>query len=365
MKYNLHDDNFEIVGKQFLQGIGGYDGTNPNNSDDVATVLNGMPIVKGSAENSAVLKGGNQVISEGGVALGKDNLVGLKGFYYKYIRFVSSTIANVYLSKTQVVPTITTGGEAKDTTIKPQNYWAVGDIISIVNDAKYDGIATIKQIKDGLVQIEWLDGKSPFSTVKQESDLSSEDYSIYCLDKPTQGISDLGKYSFAKGSDNKSINVYTEVSGKGNVAKGKFAKLWGKDNVGGYNTTTFGVNNENLADNSLVNGTNNINEGNNSVIHGNNNKNYGKRVFAVGNGNVTYNENESAFGKFNASLQSLDASEATQFSIGIGTSEADRKNAVEVKQNGDIYIIGVGGYDGTSTGGSVMTLQEVLSTIQS
>lgn len=302
------------------------------------------PFGFGNANNSAVLKGlNNQVISEGGVALGAGNLVGLKGFYYKYITLKAggqTRLANVYLSKTQVSnPTIDTnsGASFKDTSIKPQNYWAVGDIISIVNDAKYDDIATIKQVKDGLVQIEWLDGKSPFSTVKQESDLSSEDYSIYCLDKPTQGISDLGKYSFATGTDNKAINAYTEVSGKGNVVKGKFGKVWGKNNIGGYNTTTFGSGNVNLADNSLVNGTNNINEGNNSVIHGNKNKNYGKRAFVVGNENITNNENEAAFGKYN------DSKNDTQFSIGIGTSDTDRKNAFEVKQNGDIYIEGVEG----------------------
>jgi hypothetical protein len=66
---------------------------------------------KGDAENSAVLKGGNnQVISESGVALGKDNIVGLNGFYYKYITLKAggnTKLANVYLSKTQVSnPTI-------------------------------------------------------------------------------------------------------------------------------------------------------------------------------------------------------------------------------------------------------------------
>ena len=88
--------------------------------EDITNKINSMPFVKGDADNSAVLKGGNnQVISEGGVALGENNLVGLKGFYYKHIRFVSNTLANVYLSKTQVIPTITTGGEIKDTTVKP------------------------------------------------------------------------------------------------------------------------------------------------------------------------------------------------------------------------------------------------------
>ena len=294
------------------------------------------PFEKGEVENSAVLKGeNNQVISEGGVALGKDNVVGLKGFYYKHIRFISNTLANVYLSKIQVLPTITTGGEIKDTTIIPANYLSKGDIISIVNDNKYNDIAVINNMSEGMIQIKWL-SEAPFESIKKETNLSPEDYSIYCLDKPTQGISDLGKYSFANGTDNKAINTYTEVSGKGNVAKGKFGKVWGKDNIGGYNTTTFGSGNVNLADNSLVNGTNNINEGNNSVIHGNKNKNYGKRAFVVGNENITNNENEAAFGQYNKSNPD------TKFSIGIGSNVNSRKNAFEVKQNGDTYLC-VGG----------------------
>ncbi len=316
--------------------------------------LENVPFEKGESENSAVLKGGNnQVISEGGVALGEDNLVGLNGFYYKHVRFVSNTLANVYLSKTQVIPTITTGGEIKDTTIIPANYLSKGDIISIVNDNKYNDIAVINNMSEGMIQIKWL-SEAPFTTIKKETNLSPEDYSLYCLDKPTQGISDLGKYSFANGTDNKAINTYTEVSGKGNVAKGKFAKVWGKDNIGGYNTTTFGTGNVNLADNSLVNGTNNINEGNNSVIHGNKNKNYGKRAFVVGNENITNNENEAAFGKHNNSEND------TQFSIGIGTLDTDRKNAVEVKANGDVYITGIGGFTGANSSSS-KSVQEVIN----
>ena len=300
-----------------------------------------IPLENGGAENSAVLKGGNnQVISENSVALGKENLVGLKGFYYKHIRFVSNTIANIYLSKIQVVPTITTGGEIKDKTIIPSDYLSVGDTISIVNDNKYNDIAVINQMSNGMIQIKWL-SEAPFESIKTETNISPEDYSIYCLSKPTQGISDLGKYSFANGTNNKAINTYTEVSGKGNVAKGKFAKVWGKDNVGGYNTTTFGSSNVNLADNSLVNGTNNINEGNNSVIHGNKNKNYGKRAFVVGNENVTNNENEAAFGMKNYSTP-----EHTIFSIGIG--DEITANAIEVTKDGEVYLKGIGDYEGHS-----------------
>ena len=58
---------------------------------------------------------------------------------------------------------------------------------------------------------------------------------------------------------------------------------------------------------------------------------------------ITNNVAEHACGKYNISTQSSDSAEATHFSIGIGTSDTKRKNALEVKQNGDIYIEGVEG----------------------
>lgn len=40
MKYILNNDSLEVVGKQYLNGVGGYDGTNTDGSEDVATVIN-------------------------------------------------------------------------------------------------------------------------------------------------------------------------------------------------------------------------------------------------------------------------------------------------------------------------------------
>ena len=53
---------------------------------------------------------------------------------------------------------------------------------------------------------------------------------------------------------------------------------------------------------------------------------------------VTNNEYEAAFGKYNQSTESDDPSEKTVFSIGGGTADDDRKNLVEVKGNGDVYL---------------------------
>lgn len=49
-------------------------------------------------------------------------------------------------------------------------------------------------------------------------------------------------------------------------------------------------------------------------------------------------EREVAFGQYNISVDSDDPSEKTLFSIGNGTDDENRNNALEVKQNGDVYL---------------------------
>lgn len=72
--------------------------------------------------------------------------------------------------------------------------------------------------------------------------------------------------------------------------------------------------------------------------------------FVGGNYNYALNTCEVAFGNFNKSVQSSNTAVATIATIGIGADKDNRKNATEIKQNGDVYIIGIGGYDGTNSG---------------
>lgn len=85
-------------------------------------------------------------------------------------------------------------------------------------------------------------------------------------------------------------------------------------------------------------------------------------------GDTTYTQNigEHAQGRGNKSHKDSDGfgSEGnTIHSIGIGSNNQDLttfKNAVEVMQNGDVYIIGIGGYDGTNID-EAQTVQEVIA----
>lgn len=53
---------------------------------------------------------------------------------------------------------------------------------------------------------------------------------------------------------------------------------------------------------------------------------------------VRSNSNEVAFGQYNVSNTNTNPSGQTVFSIGIGTSESDRKNAIEVRMDGSIFM---------------------------
>ena len=97
-------------------------------------------------------------------------------------------------------------------------------------------------------------------------------------------------------------------------------------------------------ENSIVQrGSNNIASGTFSVAEGKGTQAKGRASHTEGWYTIANNESEHASGKFNISTKSSNKSDATQFSIGIGTSDTNRKNAFEVKQNGDIYIDGVEG----------------------
>ena len=96
---------------------------------------------------------------------------------------------------------------------------------------------------------------------------------------------------------------------------------------------------------------------------------YSNGSHAEGYYTTAKNEAEHAEGHYNVSHKNSntygDAGNTTH-SIGIGTSEEARKNAQEVMQNGDFYVINVGGYDGTNINAEgVKTLQGVIEGITS
>ena len=82
---------------------------------------------------------------------------------------------------------------------------------------------------------------------------------------------------------------------------------------------------------------------------------------------VARNFAETALGISNKSHKGDSADKQTLFSIGNGTQyfndwgTAKQKNAMEVMKNGDVYIEGIGEYDGINDGFTAQSVQEVIS----
>lgn len=126
-------------------------------------------------------------------------------------------------------------------------------------------------------------------------------------------------------------------------------------------------------------------EGNNSTADGNYSHAEGLGCFASGSGShaegyytsaitsyshtegyytVATNAGEHACGRYNKSDDSSVQSRQTRFSVGIGTSKTSRKNAIEAKGNGDVYIYGVGGFDGQNDADAdVLPIGEAIPSI--
>jgi hypothetical protein len=204
-----------------------------------------------------------------------------------------------------------------------------------------------------------------------------------------------GRYSHAEGGETTAIGNYSHAEGYNTTANGGASHAEGSSTEAGENAHSEGLRTKATGNNSHAEGQNtqatgtaahaegdsNLTEAVCSHIEGFSNeiyKNGADSSHAEGENNIVNNgayashvegeynrvnnRAEHASGRYNQSIKSSIATKATQFSIGIGTSDDDRKNALEVKKNGDIFIIGLGGYDGTNSD-SAQPIQEVIASL--
>ena len=155
-----------------------------------------------------------------------------------------------------------------------------------------------------------------------------------------------GNYSHAEGYYTNAIGVYSHAEGYETTASGTAS------HAEGYYTNAIGVY-------SHAEGYWTTASGDYSHAEGGYADAVGDYSHAEGFHTEANNQNEHASGKYNKS-NNQDANAQTIFSIGIGTSKTDRKNAIEVLRDGRVYITGIGGYDGTNPFDS-SSLQDFLS----
>ena len=175
-------------------------------------------------------------------------------------------------------------------------------------------------------------------------------------------ISATGKGAHAEGVNTAALAEGAHAEGKGTKAEGRYSHAEGLTtkalasgtHAEGRNTTAEG-------DYSHAEGRNTIASGTASHVEGYQTTASGNYSHAEGYYTETKNQGEHASCMYNKS-NNQDANAQTIFSIGIGTSNTDRKNAIEVLRNGSVYIKGIGGYDGTNPFNS-SSLQDFLSSL--
>lgn len=120
----------------------------------------------------------------------------------------------------------------------------------------------------------------------------------------------------------------------------------------------------NNGDANLINGSNIVNNGSTSIMSGadiNVEKVFNSAAFGGGI-NIT-NNNEVGVGTYNVS-KALTGGDRYAFTVGAG-SQSERKNAIEVRRNGKVYIQDVGGFNGhNSDQPNTKTLQKTISDIE-
>ena len=148
--------------------------------------------------------------------------------------------------------------------------------------------------------------------------------------------------------------LWTSGAGTGSVmAPGAFQ-------ANGNNSVSAGDYTRSNGTSSIALGTSTTTTGLSAAAIGANSTAAGSYSVALGHGLGAVNTDETALGKFNNYIDTGTTAEKTFFTVGNGTSNNTKSNVLEIKQNDDIYVSGIGGFNGTNAS-SADTLQDVIS----
>ena len=373
-----------------------------------------IPLEKGSAENSVILKGeyegcSNRAISQNSIAVGVGTTAGLKGYYVNYATATIMYISEVNTELLDSEPSI------DNNFINP---YEVGDVYSVHYGNNYYNVGTITSINHNKITVN--------TAIVPTKDAELR-YHFYVFDKADKGVVDLGKCTYTEGFENKAYNITAHAEGYGNKSFGKYSHTEGKLNEAGYCAHAEGSANKASGNTSHVEGTDNIASNSNAHAEGRYTEASGYAAHAEGmqtkvdgkaahvEGRFTYASGEGAhcegIGKIGSTgtpdpeygalataahaegqytkatgpkahaegtetIAQGDSSHAeglrtkalhvyehaegkynvsntnTIHSVGVGTAESKRKNAHEITNDGKHYILGVGNYDGTKLDGA-------------
>lgn len=311
-------------------------------------------VAKGSADYS-LQQNSCQVISRNSIATGNGTIAGTKGVRWTAIDFTTKTI---------------TLEKALTASI------GAGALLSIINDKHYDKCSEVAEtaaIGATTIKVKSL----PFTSIAEDTGDDAKTIMVYS--NPAVGDMDLGDGAHSEGVNTKATQRGSHAEGRDTYAAGQYSHAEGRETEAFYASHAEGRGSKATGDVSHAEGLGTYAIGDHTHAEGQNTHAVGLNAHAEGlrgwaNGQhshaegvdtVTSNTAEHAEGKFNKSNKadgSFGSAGNTLHSIGIGTSASDRKNAFEIMQNGDAYLLGVGGYDGKNPAAS-KAVQQVIGAL--
>lgn len=311
-------------------------------------------VAKGATDYS-LQQNSCQVISRNSIATGNGTIAGTKGVRWKAINFTTKTI---------------TLEKALTASI------GAGALLSIINDKHYDKCSEVAEtaaIGATTIKVKSL----PFTSIAEDTGDDAKTIMVYS--NPAVGDMDLGDGAHSEGVNTKATQRGSHAEGRDTYAAGQYSHAEGRETEAFYASHAEGRGSKATGDVSHAEGLGTYAIGDHTHAEGQNTHAVGLNAHAEGlrgwaNGQhshaegvdtVTSNTAEHAEGKFNKSNKadgSFGSAGNTLHSIGVGTSASDRKNAFEVMQNGDAYLLGVGGYDGKNPAAS-KAVQQIIGAL--
>lgn len=319
---------------------------------DIAGIVDS--VAKGAADYS-LQQNSCQVISRNSIATGNGTIAGTKGVRWKAINFTTKTI---------------TLEKALTASI------GAGALLSVINDKHYDKCSEVAEtaaIGATTIKVKSL----PFTSIAEDTGDDAKTIMVYS--NPAVGDMDLGDGAHSEGVNTKATQRGSHAEGRDTYAAGQYSHAEGRETEAFYASHAEGRGSKATGDVSHAEGLGTYAIGDHTHAEGQNTHAVGLNAHAEGlrgwaNGQhshaegvdtVTSNTAEHAEGKFNKSNKadgSFGSAGNTLHSIGIGTSASDRKNAFEIMQNGDAYLLGVGGYDGKNPAAS-KAVQQIIGAL--
>lgn len=153
-----------------------------------------------------------------------------------------------------------------------------------------------------------------------------------------------GEDSHAEGHETKAKGFAAHVEGKSNGALGAYSHVEGEENIAGNledewaGTCAHAEGHQTKAVGNYAHseGDETSAFGDASHAEGNNTEARGPYSHAEGHHTITNNKGEHACGRYNVSNAGENDADKTIFSVGIGNNA--RKNGLEVRENGDVYM---------------------------